>query len=593
MIGRSTQLQEELHAGDAAAFVFKKENHGLIQGERKMYFVILVFLETHFGAPPFASIQATSCRCKSELAAIADVMCELANHKQTGQTLTPVANKSRGLRLSSRSSLGGGGQLLRRHSPVFLSASSSLPSFGFFNMSREYATEGVIERLQREQVISVMGGQWGDEGKGKLVDMLGANYDIIARCAGGSNAGHTVVVEGKKYAFHLMPSGVLHPKTVCLIGNGVVLHIPTLLKELTNLEAQGIDHKGRIKLSDRAHIVFDFHQEVDGLNEEQAKAEHKIGTTKRGIGPAYSAKISRIGIRLGDLRFPDTFKSKLEHLVAFYQRAYGIQVDVEAEAKKYNEYYEQIKGMIVDSVHYINKAYEEGKKIMIEGANATMLDVDFGTYPYVTSSNASIGGAVTGLGIAPSKIDGVIGIMKAYTTRVGLGPFPTELHDAIGEKIREIGREFGTTTGRPRRCGWLDVVALRYTHLINNFDVINLTKLDVLSDLDEVKIGVAYTYNGQRLESYPSNLEVLSQVEIEYETLPGWKCDISQVRYIEDLPAEARRYVERVEELSGCKIGWVGVGPGREAMAIRKPKKEKEREKEKEQAESKKETEAK
>jgi len=433
----------------------------------------------------------------------------------------------------------------------------------------------IVKKLEQEQVVAVMGGQWGDEGKGKLVDLLGHNYDIIARCAGGSNAGHTVVVEGKKYAFHLMPSGILNENCTCLIGNGVVLHIPTLFRELKNLDDQGIKHEGRIKLSDRAHLVFDFHQEVDGRLEEEAKqvetGDKSIGTTKKGIGPAYSSKMSRIGIRVGDLRFPETLEGKIANIINYYKRIFpDLKVDAKAETDKYVEFGKQIQHMIVDSVDYVNKAYDEGKKIMIEGANATMLDIDFGTWPYVTSSNASIGGAVTGLGIAPNKIDGVIGIVKAYTTRVGAGPFPTEVIEGVGNDLRAKGREYGTTTGRPRRCGWLDVVALKYTHKINNFTTINLTKLDVLSELPELEIGVAYKYKGEILDSYPSNLEILQEVEVVYEKMPGWLCDISNARYFDELPPNCLKYVERIEALSGCNIGWVGVGPGREAMAVRR-----------------------
>eukprot|EP01087_Luapelamoeba_hula_P017007 TRINITY_DN5312_c0_g1_i1.p1 TRINITY_DN5312_c0_g1~~TRINITY_DN5312_c0_g1_i1.p1 ORF type:complete len:504 (+),score=104.58 TRINITY_DN5312_c0_g1_i1:47-1513(+) len=457
---------------------------------------------------------------------------------------------------------------------VWSSFPTTVSRFGFA-ATRSYSTpkKGLIKQIEQEQVVAVMGGQWGDEGKGKLVDILGPHYDVIARCAGGSNAGHTVIVEGKKYAFHLMPSGILHQNSTCLIGNGVVLHVPTLFKELENLEKQNVNVEGRIKLSDRAHIVFDFHQQVDAMQEEAAKsgsADRSIGTTKKGIGPAYAAKASRIGIRVGDLRYPDTLESKITNLVNHYKRTYNIDVDPKAETEKYLDFAKKIDHMIVDSVEYVNKAYDAGKKIMIEGANATMLDLDFGTWPYVTSSNASVGGAITGLGLAPNKIDRVIGIVKAYTTRVGAGPFPTELKDKLGDKIREVGREYGTTTGRPRRCGWLDVVALKYTNMINNFATINLTKLDVLSDLEEIKLGVAYKYKGQTLASYPSNLEVLSEVEVEYETLPGWKSDISKVRSFDELPANCLKIVERIEELSGCQIGWIGTGPGREAMAVRK-----------------------
>jgi len=435
-------------------------------------------------------------------------------------------------------------------------------------------TNSEIEKLVSGQVLAIMGGQWGDEGKGKLVDILGGQYNIIARCAGGSNAGHTVIVEGVKYAFHLMPSGILHPTTVCLVGNGVVLHLPTLFEELKSLDKQGIEYKGRIYLSDRAHIVFDFHQEIDVLQEDAAAKsgpkDTSIGTTKRGIGPAYASKAARRAIRVGDLRFPDTLEGKLQSLVDYWKQAYPINVDVKAVTREYLEYYERIKEMIVDSVEYINTAFVEGKRIMIEGANATMLDIDFGTWPYVTSSNASIGGAITGLGIAPKKISGVVGIMKAYTTRVGAGPFPTELKGELGTKMRETGGEYGTTTGRPRRCGWIDIVAMKYTHIINDYSAVNLTKLDVLSDFDELKIGVAYKYRGHTLALFPSNLEILSEVEVVYETFPGWKQSISHVRLIEDLPPNALAYINRIEALVGCRTLWVGVGPGREAMAIHK-----------------------
>jgi adenylosuccinate synthase len=442
---------------------------------------------------------------------------------------------------------------------------------------RSYGSnKDVLSKIKNDQVVAVMGGQWGDEGKGKLVDVLGGQYNIIARCAGGSNAGHTVVVEGKKYAFHLMPSGILHPKVECLIGNGVVLHIPTLFKELGNLENQGVDYSGRIKLSDRAHIVFDFHQEVDAMLEEAAKkgpSDASIGTTKKGIGPCYTSKVGRIGVRVGDLLHPETLEDKIGRLLRYYQLSFpSLNVNPKQEADKYLQFAQRIRPMIIDSVQYINDAHAQGKRIMIEGANATMLDVDFGTWPYVTSSNASIGGAITGLGLSPDKIGSVIGIVKAYTTRVGAGPFPTELTDELGQQMRHVGHEYGTTTGRPRRCGWLDLVALRYVNMVNNFTAINLTKLDVLSQLDQIKIGVAYRHRstGQLLQSYPSSLETLQQVDVVYETLPGWKQDISNARSFADLPPNALRYVKRIQELSGCTIGWVGVGPGREAMAVNK-----------------------
>jgi adenylosuccinate synthase len=437
------------------------------------------------------------------------------------------------------------------------------------------ASIGSVEAIRQKQVISIMGAQWGDEGKGKLVDVLGETYDIIARCAGGSNAGHTVIVEGKKFAFHLMPSGILHQNVTCLLGNGVVIHLPTFFAEVKSLEDQGIPYAGRIKISDRAHLVFDFHQELDGKLEEEAKRgtkDNSIGTTKKGIGPCYTAKVARMGIRVGDLAFPASFEDKLTALVTYYKRIFPdmTPVDIPKEVAKYTqEYYGRIKDLIVDSVSFLDKALKAGKRVMVEGANATMLDIDFGTYPFVTSSNASIGGACTGLGLAPTKIGATVGIVKAYTTRVGAGPFPTELNDALGEKLRADGHEFGTTTGRARRCGWLDVVALQYAQAINDFASVNLTKLDVLSEFDEIKLGVAYKVDGAVLPFFPANLEVLGKVEVEYETMPGWKSDISKATTWEELPKAAQTYVRRIEELIGCPVTWIGVGPGREAMVIK------------------------
>lgn len=420
------------------------------------------------------------------------------------------------------------------------------------------------------QVCTVLGSQWGDEGKGKLVDILAQQYDVVARYAGGSNAGHTIVVDGKKFAFHLLPSGLLHETATCLIGNGVVLHLPTLFKELASLDEQSISYAGRLKISDRTHLLFDCHQMVDGMREQEREGgKGKIGTTKRGIGPCYSHKMTRVGIRVGDLRFFEAFEEKFRTMVADLQKRFDFEYDVDAEIETYREYAEKLLPMVVDGVHFVNLAYEEGKKILVEGANATLLDIDFGTYPYVTSSNASIGGACTGLGLSPNKLVERIGIVKAYTTRVGAGPFPTELLDTTGEQVREKGHEFGTTTGRPRRCGWLDTVVLKYAHQINDFTSINLTKLDVLDDLPELKIGVAYQYQGKLLESFPANLEVLGNVAVEYETMPGWQEDITKCRTFEELPEAAQNYVKRIEELVGCPIQWIGVGPGRDEMIER------------------------
>ncbi|EQC28424.1 adenylosuccinate synthetase [Saprolegnia diclina VS20] len=409
----------------------------------------------------------------------------------------------------------------------------------------------------------VLGAQWGDEGKGKLVDMLSQEYDVIARVAGGANAGHTIVCNGKKYKFHLVPSGVLNDKAVCVIGNGVVVHLPALLKELEMLKDAGVDCEGRVLISDRAHMVLDLHQEIDGLMENR-RGRNKIGTTKKGIGPAYSSKMLRNGVRVGDLRYFDDFADKMRAQFTFYKENYpDLDLDVEAEIERYRVLKEQILPITIDSVEYLNKAYVAGKKILVEGANATMLDIDFGTYPYVTSSNPSIGSICTGGGISPNRINGIIGIVKAYCTRVGEGPFPTELHDDIGAHLGTVGAEFGTTTGRPRRCGWLDIPQMKYSNLVNGFTEINLTKLDVLTGLKEVKIGVAYWHNGKKLSGMPSNLQPLEESTVQYETLPGWSEDISKCRTFEELPVNAQKYVLRVEELLGTHIKWIGVGQDR------------------------------
>ncbi|KAE9106834.1 Adenylosuccinate synthetase [Phytophthora fragariae] len=409
----------------------------------------------------------------------------------------------------------------------------------------------------------VLGAQWGDEGKGKLVDSLSQSYDVIVRVAGGSNAGHTIVHEGKKYKFHLVPSGILNPNAICIIGNGVVVHLPSFLEELEGLKKMGVDYEGRILISDRAHMVLDLHQEVDGINELR-RGRNKIGTTKKGIGPAYSSKMLRNGVRVGDLRYFDDFSEKMRDLVKFYKDNYPeLEADAEAEIKAYSAIKDKILGMTVDTVSYLNNAYVAGKKVLVEGANATMLDIDFGTYPYVTSSNPSIGSVCTGGGISPNRLNGIIGIVKAYCTRVGEGPFPTELHDKVGDHLGTVGAEFGTTTGRARRCGWLDIPQMRYSNMVNGFTELNLTKLDVLTGLEKVKIGVAYWYKGQKLDGMPSNLQLLQDSVVEYEEMDGWSEDISKCKTFEELPVAAQKYVLRVEELLGTHIKWIGVGPDR------------------------------
>ncbi|KAM0951602.1 putative adenylosuccinate synthase [Dioscorea sansibarensis] len=436
----------------------------------------------------------------------------------------------------------------------------------------EVEAGGGVDRVgELSQVAGVLGCQWGDEGKGKLVDILAQHFDVVARCQGGANAGHTIYnSEGKKFALHLVPSGILNEQTICVIGNGVVVHLPGFFKEIDNLEANGISCEGRILVSDRAHLLFDFHQEVDGLREVEL-AKSFIGTTRRGIGPCYSSKVIRNGMRVCDLRHMDTFGRKLEILLkdaASRFEGFKYSADMlKEEVERYEGFAERLEPYITDTVHVMNQYILQGKKILVEGGQATMLDVDFGTYPFVTSSSPSAGGISTGLGIAPRSIGDLVGVVKAYTTRVGSGPFPTEILGKGGDLLRIAGMEFGTTTGRPRRCGWLDLVGLKYCCQINGFSSLNLTKLDVLSDLPEIKLGVSYKLiNGQRIESFPADLNVLECLQVEYEVLPGWQCDISSVRNYNDLPPAACRYIERIEELVGVPIHYIGVGPGRDAL---------------------------
>ncbi|KAF9651459.1 Adenylosuccinate synthetase [Thelephora ganbajun] len=425
-------------------------------------------------------------------------------------------------------------------------------------------------------VTVVLGTQWGDEGKGKLVDILAADADVCARCAGGNNAGHTIVVPvltgnedekvEKTFAFHLLPSGLVNPNCVGLIGNGVVVHLPSFFEELDALESQGLDCSNRLFISDRAQLVFDFHQIVDGLKEVELGGS-SIGTTKKGIGPAYSGKASRSGLRVHHLFDSRKFAVQFRKLVEGRYKRYGhFEYDTEGEILRYQELAARLMPFVVDSVTYIHSALKAGKRVLIEGANALMLDIDFGTYPYVTSSPTTIGGVCTGLGIPPKLIGTTIGVIKAYTTRVGGGPFPTEQLNDIGEHLQEVGQEYGTTTGRRRRCGWLDLVVMKHSCLINGYDLLNLTKLDVLDDLEEIKVGVKYLMNEQELPGFPADLDVLAQVEVAYVVFPGWKASITSAKSFEELPENCRQYVEFIEEFLGVRIKWIGVGPGRESM---------------------------
>lgn len=420
-------------------------------------------------------------------------------------------------------------------------------------------------------VLVVLGAQWGDEGKGKLIDLLTSEFDLLARAAGGANAGHTIVVDNVKYAFHLLPSGLLNRNASAVIGNGVVLHIPKFLSEIAELSAKGVSVDGRLFISDRAHLLFDYHQIVDGLREvERGKA--KIGTTGRGIGPCYSSKANRTNLRVADLRhfraFPAAFRRSL---ASKHKRFHNFDYDVRAEIARYYQYAKDLEPCITDSVSMLTSAVSKRTHaVLVEGANAALLDLDFGTYPFVTSSNCTAGGICTGLGLPPRAIRDVIGVVKAYTTRVGQGPFPTELHGILGETFQKEGHEYGTTTARPRRCGWLDTFMLNYTTSVNGYTEINLTKLDVLSHFDSISIGVAYIVRGRKMTYYPSSLNTLAEAEVEYVTMPGWKgVDITGVRRFEDLPQTAQSYVLKVEQLIGVPITSIGVGPSRDAIILR------------------------
>lgn len=422
----------------------------------------------------------------------------------------------------------------------------------------------------------VLGAQWGDEGKGKLVDILCDDVDVCARCQGGNNAGHTIVVDGTKYDFHMLPSGLINPKCQNLIGSGVVIHIPSFFSELQNIVDKGVNVDNRLFISDRAHLVFDFHQITDKLRENELSnskttKKAKIGTTGKGIGPTYSTKVSRSGLRVHHLVNDEPnawaeFEAKFRRLVETRQSRYGdFEYDVEAELQRYKKYKEELKPFVIDSIPFIHKAIAANKKVLIEGANALLLDIDFGTYPFVTSSNTGIGGVLTGLGLPPQAINETFGVVKAYTTRVGEGPFPAEQLNEVGEKLQTIGAEYGVTTGRKRRCGWLDLVILKYSTLINGYTALNLTKLDVLDTFKEIQVAVGYKYKGKLLDSFPADLNVLGNVEVEYKTFPGWEADISKTTKYEELPENCRKYIEFIEEYLNVPIKWIGTGPGREA----------------------------
>ncbi len=421
--------------------------------------------------------------------------------------------------------------------------------------------------------VIVIGAQWGDEGKGKLIDILSGQMDITVRYQGGNNAGHTVEVGSKQYIFHLIPSAILHKRKVCVVGNGVVVDPKALVGEMRGLRQKGVlINPHRLKISTNAHVVMPYHRALDALREARRKT--KIGTTGRGIGPCYADKVARCGIRMVDLLNKKVLASKLEDNLreknAIYKKVFN-QKDFPFDAifREYLAYGRQLKPFICDTALYLNEAIRKGKSVLFEGAQGTFLDIDFGTYPFVTSSNSSAGGAMPGTGVGPTKIDKVIGVIKAYTTRVGEGPFPTEFSSGLKEDIRLKGKEFGATTGRPRRCGWFDGILARYAVAINGITELAVTKLDVLDDLKEIAICTAYVYKGKRYDSFPSDLEIVSKANPVYETLPGWQTSTGGIRKFNQLPRNAQRYLRRIEKLVGVDIKYISIGTKRDEIIYR------------------------
>jgi len=419
----------------------------------------------------------------------------------------------------------------------------------------------------------VVGLQWGDEGKGKVVDILSQDFALVVRYQGGGNAGHTVVVDGEKFVLHLVPSGILRPGKQCVIGNGVVLDVETLMEEVDDLARRGIDVTSRILVSDRAHVVFPYHKILDRLS-DVSQGKPRIGTTGRGIGPCYADKMSRQGIRVGDLvdseRFRELLREQLAAKNRLLQAVYGAEpIAFEPLYEQYCAYGKRLAPMVTDTVDLLNRSIEEGKSILFEGAQAALLDIDFGTYPFTTSSNTTTCGVPAGSGVSPKHIGHVIGVVKAYTTRVGEGPFPTELQDALGARLRERGGEFGATTGRPRRCGWFDAVGVRHSARVCGVDSLALTKLDVLGGEPVIRLCTAYRINGSVEQRFPADARVLDRVEPVYQEFEGWQEDIRGARCLEDLPRNARAYVRAIEEIVGARVSSVGVGNDRDEIIRR------------------------
>lgn len=422
--------------------------------------------------------------------------------------------------------------------------------------------------------VAVVGTQWGDEGKGKIIDILSEDADIVARYQGGNNAGHTVVVDDDEFIFHLIPSGVLRSGKVGVIGNGVVVDPQVLIKELDSLKSRGVEAGKSLFISERAHVIMPYHKVLDRVIDER-RGKGKIGTTGRGIGAAYIDKVARVGIRMGELLNEEVFRKKVEInlkeknylLEKFYNEE---KIKIKSILQDYRTYADKIKENIIDTALYLNRAIDSGKSVLFEGAQGTFLDVDFGTYPYVTSSNPVAGGICDGLGIGPTRIDSIIGVVKAYTTRVGEGPFPTELKGELGDLLRNAGPigEYGRTTGRPRRCGWFDAVLVRYSAMLNGLESIAVTRLDILDRLKEIMVCVGYECNGEKRESPPSLLEEMQECKPIYEEMPGWMEDTSKVTSYSALPSNARRYLEKIAELAGTPISLVSIGPRRDQTIL-------------------------
>jgi adenylosuccinate synthase len=416
--------------------------------------------------------------------------------------------------------------------------------------------------------LAIVGLQWGDEGKGKIVDILAERFDCVARYQGGHNAGHTVNFDGRRHVLHVVPSGIFHKGVTCVVGGGVVLDPGAFLEEVAALNGLGVSLPGRLFVSNRCHVILPYHRAVEAASENQL-GDKKIGSTSRGIGPAYEDKMARRGLRVCDLLDTATLREKITTRADFKNRVLESLkatqfVDPETIITAYVGYGEKLRPFVVDSASLLNRFIREGKSILFEGAQATLLDVDHGTFPFVTSSSASAGGAATGLGVSPKHIHSVVGILKAYTTRVGAGPFPTELHGADGEAIRDRGREYGSTTGRPRRCGWFDGPAARYSAMINALDAVVVTKVDVLDNFAEIPFCVGYTYKGSPLEEFPADAEDLARVQPVLKSLPGWKSSTAGLKDWNKLPVQAQDYLKFLSEYLGVPLGMVSTGPGRD-----------------------------